>query len=106
MKTTISILFAAAVALSSAPAHAAKFDLSTMNCKQFLESGDDNINGTQVTPDADGNFQVEFFLPVGQLVSIRSVIYGPDGSVLGSQDSTTMAWSRRAILAAPACVSW
>jgi acid stress chaperone HdeB len=44
MKTTISILFTAAVALSSAPAHAAKLDLSTMTCKQFLESGDDTIN--------------------------------------------------------------
>jgi acid stress chaperone HdeB len=43
MKTTISILFTAAVALSSAPAHAAKLDLSTMTCKQFLESGDDTI---------------------------------------------------------------
>ena len=43
MKTTMSILFAAAVAVSSLPAHAAKLDLSTMSCKQFLESGDDTI---------------------------------------------------------------
>jgi acid stress chaperone HdeB len=43
MKTKISLLFAAAVALSSAPAHAVKLDLSTMTCKQFLESGDDTI---------------------------------------------------------------
>ena len=43
MKTTISMLFAAALALSSVPAHAAVIDLSTMSCKQFLESGDDTI---------------------------------------------------------------
>ncbi|WP_027584952.1 HdeA/HdeB family chaperone [Bradyrhizobium sp. Ai1a-2] len=43
MKTKVSILFAAAVALSSAPAGATVFDLSTMSCKQFLESGDDTI---------------------------------------------------------------
>ena len=43
MKMTVSILFAAALMLSSAPAHAVKFDLSTMTCKQFLESGDDTI---------------------------------------------------------------
>jgi acid stress chaperone HdeB len=42
MKITMSILFAA-VAVSSLPAHAAKLDLSTMSCKQFLESGDDTI---------------------------------------------------------------
>ena len=47
MKTSVSILFAAALsltsALSSAPAHAVVLDLSTMTCKQFLESGDDAI---------------------------------------------------------------
>ena len=43
MKTTLSILFAAALSLSSMPAHAVKWDLSTMTCKQFLESGEDNI---------------------------------------------------------------
>ena len=43
MKTTLSLLFAAALSLSSMPAHATKLDLSTMSCKQFLESGDDTI---------------------------------------------------------------
>ena len=43
MKTTASILFAAVLSLSSVPAHAAKLDLATMSCKQFLESGDDTI---------------------------------------------------------------
>ena len=43
MKTTASILFAVALTLSSAPAHAVVLDLSTMTCKQFLESGDDTI---------------------------------------------------------------
>lgn len=43
MKTTLSLLFAAALSLSSMPAHAAKYDLATMSCKQFLESGDDTI---------------------------------------------------------------
>ena len=43
MKTTLSILFAAAFSLASMPAHAVKWDLSTMTCKQFLESGEDNI---------------------------------------------------------------
>ena len=43
MKTTLSILLAAAFSLSSMPAHAVKWDLSTMTCKQFLESGEDNI---------------------------------------------------------------
>jgi acid stress chaperone HdeB len=43
MKTTLSLLFAAALSLSSMPAHAAKLDLATMSCKQFLESGDDTI---------------------------------------------------------------
>jgi acid stress chaperone HdeB len=47
MKTTASILLAAALtfgsALSSAPAHAVVLDLSTMTCKQFIEGGDDTI---------------------------------------------------------------
>lgn len=43
MKAIVSILFASVLALSSAPAHAAVIDLSTMTCKQFLESGDDEI---------------------------------------------------------------
>ena len=43
MKTTISILFAAALMLSSVPAHAVVHDLSTMSCKQFIEAGDDTI---------------------------------------------------------------
>lgn len=43
MKTTLSMLFAAALSLSCVPAHATKLDLSTMTCKQFLDSGDDTI---------------------------------------------------------------
>ena len=43
MKTTVSLLFAAAITLSSIPAHATVIDLSTMSCKQFLEGGDDEI---------------------------------------------------------------
>ena len=43
MKTIASMLFAAAFSLSSVPAHAVVLDLSTMTCKQFLESGEDNI---------------------------------------------------------------
>jgi acid stress chaperone HdeB len=43
MKTTISLLFAAALTLSSVPAHAVVLDLSTMTCKQFVEGGDDTI---------------------------------------------------------------
>ncbi|WP_165405830.1 HdeA family protein [Bradyrhizobium genosp. SA-3] len=43
MKTMLSILFAAALSLSPMPANAVKWDLSTMSCKQFLESGEDNI---------------------------------------------------------------
>src|SRR5271166_3678190 len=40
MKTTVSLLFAAAMMLSSVPAHAVMLDLSTMSCKQFLEGGE------------------------------------------------------------------
>src|SRR5580698_394167 len=43
MKTTVSILFAAAFALSSMPARAVVLDLSTLTCKQFVEGGDDEI---------------------------------------------------------------
>jgi len=43
MTTTISMLFAAALVLSSAPASAVVLDLSTMTCKQFVEGGDDEI---------------------------------------------------------------
>ena len=43
MKTIASILFAAALTLSSAPAHAVVLDLSTMTCKQFVEGDDDTI---------------------------------------------------------------
>ena len=43
MKMTGALLIAAGLALSSAPAHAVVLDLSTMTCKQFLESGDDTI---------------------------------------------------------------
>ena len=43
MKTTGSILFAAMLLLSSAPANAVVLDLSTMSCKQFIEGGDDTI---------------------------------------------------------------
>ncbi|MBR1124398.1 hypothetical protein JQ628_22915 [Bradyrhizobium lablabi] len=44
MKTTTgSILLAAMLLFSSAPANAAVLDLSTMTCKQFVESGDDTI---------------------------------------------------------------
>jgi acid stress chaperone HdeB len=47
MKTTVSILFAAALALplglASVPAHAVVLDLSTMTCKQFIDGGDDTI---------------------------------------------------------------
>jgi acid stress chaperone HdeB len=43
MKTTGSMLLAAMLLLSSAPANAVVLDLSTMNCKQFIEAGDDTI---------------------------------------------------------------
>jgi acid stress chaperone HdeB len=43
MKTTVSILFAAALLLSSVPARAVVLELSTMTCKQFIEGGDDEI---------------------------------------------------------------
>ena len=43
MKTTASILFAAAVTMLSVPAHAEVLDLSTLTCEQFLKGGDDEI---------------------------------------------------------------
>jgi acid stress chaperone HdeB len=43
MKTTVSMLFAAALVLSSVPARAVVLDLSTLTCKQFVEGGDDEI---------------------------------------------------------------
>ena len=43
MKTTVSMLFAAALLVSSVPARAEVLDLSTLTCKQFLEGGDDEI---------------------------------------------------------------
>jgi hypothetical protein len=43
LTTSYVVLFAAALMLSSAPAHAVVLDLSTMTCKQFVEGGDDTI---------------------------------------------------------------
>jgi acid stress chaperone HdeB len=43
MKTVGSILFAAVMTFSTLPANAVVLDLSTMSCKQFIESGDDAI---------------------------------------------------------------
>ena len=43
MKTTISIAFAAALMFSSATANATVLDLSTMTCKQFVDSDKDTI---------------------------------------------------------------
>src|SRR5690348_11395969 len=43
MNTVGSMLFAAVMMLSAAPANAVVLDLSTMSCKQFIESGDDAI---------------------------------------------------------------
>jgi acid stress chaperone HdeB len=43
MKTNAAVLFVTACLLSSAPAHAVVLDLSTMSCKQFIESGPDEI---------------------------------------------------------------
>lgn len=44
MKSAFAALFAAALMLPSAPASAAVLDLSTMTCKQFIDSGEDGIN--------------------------------------------------------------
>jgi acid stress chaperone HdeB len=43
MKTILSIAFAAALMLSSATANATVLDLSTMTCKQFVDSDKDTI---------------------------------------------------------------
>ena len=43
MRTIVSILFTATLMLSTAPANATVLDLSTMNCKQFVESDKDTI---------------------------------------------------------------
>jgi acid stress chaperone HdeB len=43
MKTIVATLFAAVLALPSAPAQATVLDLSTMTCKQFVEGGEDEI---------------------------------------------------------------
>ena len=43
MKSIAAILFAAGLALPSAPAEATVLDLSTMACKQFVEGGEDEI---------------------------------------------------------------
>ena len=43
MKNIAAGLVVAALALPSVPAHAVVLDLSTMSCKQFIESGPDEI---------------------------------------------------------------
>jgi acid stress chaperone HdeB len=43
MKAMGVLLLAAGMVLSSAPAHAVVLDLSTMTCKQFVESSPDEI---------------------------------------------------------------
>ena len=43
MKTIVAMLFAGVLALPSAPAKATVLDLSTMTCKQFVESSEDEI---------------------------------------------------------------
>src|SRR5262249_54859754 len=43
MKTAASLMFAALLLATPVPANAVVLDLSTMSCKQFLESGDDPI---------------------------------------------------------------
>lgn len=43
MKVARVLLFAAALTLPSLPAHAVVLDLATMSCKQFVESGPDEI---------------------------------------------------------------
>jgi acid stress chaperone HdeB len=44
LKSAIAMLLAAAFLCSPAPASAVVLDLSTMSCKQFLDSGKDDIN--------------------------------------------------------------
>ena len=43
MKIISTVLFGAALALSSVPANAVVLDLSTMSCKQFIDGGEDEI---------------------------------------------------------------
>jgi acid stress chaperone HdeB len=43
MKTIIALGFTAALALSPATANAVVLDLATMSCKQFVDSGPDEI---------------------------------------------------------------
>jgi acid stress chaperone HdeB len=43
MRAKATLLIAAALALPTAPANAVVLDLSTMSCKQFVESGPDEI---------------------------------------------------------------
>jgi len=43
MRTICASLFAAAVVMPSVPARAVVIDLSTMSCKQFIESSPDEI---------------------------------------------------------------
>jgi acid stress chaperone HdeB len=43
MKSIGAVLFAGAMAVSSAPADAVVLDLSTMTCKQFVEGDPDEI---------------------------------------------------------------
>jgi len=43
MKTICASLFAAALVMPSVSAHAVVIDLSTMSCKQFIESSPDEI---------------------------------------------------------------
>jgi acid stress chaperone HdeB len=48
MKSVYAMLAAAGLILASAPAQATKIDLSTLTCKQFVESSKDEI-GTVLT---------------------------------------------------------
>jgi acid stress chaperone HdeB len=48
MNSIYTMLAAVALILASAPAHAVVIDLSTMTCKQFVESSKDEI-GTVLT---------------------------------------------------------
>lgn len=43
MRAKATLLFAATLTLLAAPANAVVLDLSTMSCKQFVESGPDEI---------------------------------------------------------------
>ena len=43
MRIAAAMMFAAALALPSAPANAVVLDLSTLTCKQFIDGGPDEI---------------------------------------------------------------